>query len=109
MLRKLDVYCRDRNAIENTAGYTFSFAFTHLFDFASEVKDRASQMSQELALGADAEFIAVHIRLGGRPKQSNRVVGWVDPKRHEMKTRRRFLTAQMQNAAHTGTTLDLLR
>ena len=41
MVRKLDVYCRDRNAIENTAGYTFSFAFTHPFDFASEVKDRA--------------------------------------------------------------------
>ena len=103
MLRKLDVYCRDRNAIENTAGYTFSFAFTHLFDFASEVKDRASQMTQELALGADAEFIAVHIRLGGRQKQSNRVVGWVDPKRHEMEDAASFFDCADAKRRHTGT------
>ena len=84
MIRKLDHYCPGRNAIENNAGYTFSFAFTQLFDFAPEVKDRALHMIQELALGADAEFIAVHIRIGGRPKKSRRVVGWIDPKRHEI-------------------------
>jgi len=84
MIRKLDNYCPGRNAIENNAGYTFSFAFTQLFDFAPEVKDRALHMIQELALGADAEFIAVHIRIGGRPKKSRRVVGWIDPKRHEI-------------------------
>ena len=48
------------------------------------MKDRALHMIQELALGAEAEFIAVHIRIEGRQKKSRRVVGWIDPKRHEI-------------------------
>jgi len=101
MVRKFDVYCPDRNAIENTAGYTFSFAFTQLFDFAPEVKHRASQMTEELGLSADSEFIAVHIRIGGRPKKSRHVVGWIDPKRHEIEDAATFFDcadSKRQNA-----------
>ena len=102
MVRKLDVYCSDRNAIENTAGYTFSLAFTQLFDFAPEVKHRASQMTEELAFGTDAEFIAVHIRIGGRPKKSTRVVGWIDPKRHEIEDAATFFDCADSKRRNAG-------
>ena len=75
---------------------------TQLFDFAPEVKHRASQMTEELAFGTDAEFIAVHIRIGGRPKKSTRVVGWIDPKRHEIEDAATFFDCADSKRRNAG-------
>ena len=82
--------CGSTLAHDSSAAHTFSFAFTNLFHFAPNVKRRALEMLQELRLQDNSPFIAVHARIGGKMKRSNRVVGWIDPKRHDIEDVTKF-------------------
>jgi len=73
---------------EPRASHTFRRGFETLFRFSPEVLNRTTEMFQEIGFQQTAleerSFVGVHVRIGGRLKTSDQVVGWEDPKRHSL-------------------------